>query len=231
MLEKNIEFSLINPKLEYAAEFPTPAINNLPEWYKKMTAYTGDRRKNNVDNFMSTVKKCVPVLDAMSHGYIIKTWTDVNFGEDKVSWSMTEAGLSAVEGHPQEQIPGYPLESFYKKEVLKWMNPWKIETPKGYSCLFLNPIGHYLPFKIIEGIVDTDTFPLTINFPFFLNKSFEGIIPHGTPMVQVIPFKRETFKSKNKKNNEDLYEKNVLKHNRTFLNRYKINWWSRKEFK
>lgn len=231
MLEKTIEFTLIKPQLKNAAEFPSAAINNLPEWYKKMPSYDGDKRKNNADNFSPTMKKCIPVLDAISNGYIIKTWTDVNFGENSVTWSLREADMTAVEGHPQEQIPGYPIDSFYKKEVFKWMNPWKITTPKGYSCLFISPIGHHLPFKIIEGVVDTDTFPLTINFPFFLYKGFEGIIPHNTPMVQVIPFKRDSFISKDKDFNEKEYEKFLAKHNTTFLNKYKANWWNRKAFK
>jgi hypothetical protein len=32
-----------------------------------------------------------------------------------------------------------------------------------------------------------------INFPFFLKKDFNGIIKAGTPIIQAIPFKRETW--------------------------------------
>jgi hypothetical protein len=231
MLGKKIEFTLIKPDLEDSAEFPSPAIKNLPDWYKSMSPYSGDKKENNVDNFNPTMKKCVPVIDAISNGYIIKTWTDVNFGENSVTWSLRESGLTAVEGHPLEQVPGYPIESFYKKDVFKWINPWQIKTPKGYSCMFVTPIGHHLPFKIIEGVVDTDRFPLTINFPFLIYKNFKGIIPHNTPMVQVIPFKRDSFNSKNTKFDENEYTRASHKHMRTFLNRYKINWWTRKDFK
>lgn len=231
MLKKDIEFTLIDSNLESAAEFPTPAIKNLPDWYKNMPPYIGEKQSIDQGNANLTLKKCVPVLDALSSGYIIKTWTDINFSSNSVTWSVNNVDITAVEGHSIDQIPGYPISSSYKNNVYKWINPWHIKTPKGYSTLFVTPVGHHLPFKIIEGVVDTDTFPLTINFPFFLNKNFEGIIPYGTPMVQLIPFKRDYFQSKKGKYNNDDYQKNISLHNRTFVNKYKKNWWTRKEYK
>ena len=35
-----------------------------------------------------------------------------------------------------------------------------------------------------------------INFPFFIKEGFTGLIPYGTPIVQIIPFKRDDWKSK-----------------------------------
>jgi hypothetical protein len=231
MLDKKINFILTESDLNGVAEFPSPAIKNLPEWYKKTSPYVDGEKTYSSGNANATIKKCIPVLDALSTGYIIKTWTDVHFSENSVTWSLTDPRIPAVEGHTIDQLPYYPIQSFYKKEAFKWTNPWKIETPKGYSCLFITPIGHHLPFKIIEGIVDTDEFPLTINFPFFLNNNFTGVIPYNTPMVQVIPFKRDSFKSDQKEFKEKEYKKLKNFHHRTFINRYKLNWWNRKEFK
>lgn len=232
MLEKIIEFTLIESSLEQVAEIPSPSIKNLPQWYKDMPSFVGNNISYNEGQVNETLKKCIPVLDSMSSGYIIKTCTDVAFNKDNVTWSIVDApNWAAVEGHDISQVPGYPISSFYRKEVFKWINPWKITTPKGYSTFFTTPIGHNLPFKLIEGVVDTDTFPLTINFPFFLNNNFSGVIPYGTPMVQAIPFKRDSFKSKIGKFNQTEYRKNKNFHNRIFTNRYKINWWNRKEFK
>jgi hypothetical protein len=45
-------------------------------------------------------------------------------------------------------------------------------------------------------VVDTDKHPIVINFPFVINKDFSGIIPAGTPIIQAIPFKRDTWDSK-----------------------------------
>lgn len=230
MLEKNIEFTLMHPELEYVSEFPSPAIKNLPDWYKDMTSYTGGKKEYVAGYVNHTIKKCIPVLDAMSSGYIIKTWTDVHFSKNEVTWSIKNSPMPAVEGHSLEQFNKYPLLSHYRREAYKWINPWHIRTPKGYSMLFINPIGHHLPFKIIEGVVDTDRFPLTINFPFFLLNSFEGVIPHNTPIVQAIPFKRNSYKSKSGILNETEYQKIKNHHDSKFSNKYKIKWWTRKEY-
>lgn len=231
MLDKIIEFTLVHKELESVAEFPSPAIKNLPKWYKDMPSYEDNKKIYKGASVNLTMKKCVPVFDAISSGYIIKTWTDTYFEDEGVTWSIQESPLAAVEGHPASQIPGYPITSYYKKHAYKWANPWHIRTPKGYSTMFVTPIGHHLPFKIIEGVVDTDTFPLSINFPFFLMQGFSGVIPHGTPMVQLIPFKRDSFKSKLGFINKEKYQSEKNLHDRTFTNKYKINWWNRKEFK
>ena len=47
----------------------------------------------------------------------------------------------------------------------------------------------------LPGIVDTDRSPQPINFPFFIKKNFVGTIEVGTPVVQLIPFKRDDWKS------------------------------------
>jgi hypothetical protein len=232
MLEKIIEFTLVEKSLEAVAEKPSPSIKSLPKWYKDMPSFTDKEIEYKDGSVNETLKKCIPVLDSMSNGYIIKTWTDVAFNKEGATWSVVDApGWTAVEGHDISQIPGYPVTSYYRKEVFKWINPWKIKTPKGYSTLFTTPVGHHLPFKLIDGVVDTDTFPLTINFPFFINSNFSGVIPYGTPMVQLIPFKRDSFKSKIGKFDPVEYRTSKNFHNRIFTNRYKINWWNRKEFK
>jgi hypothetical protein len=61
----------------------------------------------------------------------------------------------------------------------------------------------------LPAIVDTDKHPIMVNFPFFLKENFSGVIPYGTPIVQVIPFKRENWKSKfsiSAKSQEELFQ-------------------------
>jgi hypothetical protein len=50
----------------------------------------------------------------------------------------------------------------------------------------LNPV-----FECLAGIVDTDTYTSLIHFPFFATGE-DGIyvVEKGTPLVQVIPFRR-----------------------------------------
>jgi hypothetical protein len=113
------------------------------------------------------------------------------------------------------------------------MNPWSIKTPKGHSVLFVQPFHRESIFTILPGIVDTDTYNSPVNFPFVLNDiNFEGLIPAGTPMAQIIPFKREKW-SLEFGNDEDILESN--KHTKRvrsrFFDSYKNNFWNRKEYK
>jgi hypothetical protein len=46
-------------------------------------------------------------------------------------------------------------------------------------------------FQCLAGVVDCDGYFEYVNFPFTFNQpNFHGILPAGTPLVQVIPFKR-----------------------------------------
>ena len=49
-------------------------------------------------------------------------------------------------------------------------------------------------FTCISGLVDCDGYFEFINFSFFFHEpNFVGILPAGTPLVQVIPFKRDAL--------------------------------------
>ena len=91
----------------------------------------------------------------------------------------------------------FKIEDGYSKPVFKNLHGWTIKTPPGWSCIFLHPAAYSdLPFKVIPGIVDTDILDYEINTPFVVKNGFTGTIEKGTPMFQVIPFKRESWESK-----------------------------------
>jgi len=97
-----------------------------------------------------------------------------------------------VDFHPLDQASTHEKTH---APIPKWLNPWSIETPRGYSCLFVPPLNNErLPFIPFSGIVDTDTYIPVVNFPFLLaDPNFDGTVPAGTPIVQVIPFRRESW--------------------------------------
>ena len=74
----------------------------------------------------------------------------------------------------------------------KFHNYWTIRTPKGWSCLFMpllnRPNG---VFEVASGVVDTDEYTSLIHFPFFATGE-DGLysLEKGSPLVQVIPFRR-----------------------------------------
>jgi hypothetical protein len=88
-------------------------------------------------------------------------------------------------------------------------------------------------FTILPGVVDTDTYTATVNFPMVINDpNFEGLIPKGTPIAQVIPFKREGWQMEIGSEKELKEQNNVTQKLLTqFFDRYKSTFWSRKEYK
>lgn len=52
---------------------PLEAKKCIPEWYRKLKPFSP--KQSIVE--AGTVKKCIPFLDAVSHGYIIPLWTDL----------------------------------------------------------------------------------------------------------------------------------------------------------
>lgn len=98
-----------------------------------------------------------------------------------------------VHGHNAAQIPNLRLLNDASRDVYKLSTPWKIKTPKGWSCRFKKPSNNFdNDLCILEGLVDTDSYNDPINFPFYWIGKDKGVydIEAGTPFVQVIPFER-----------------------------------------
>lgn len=167
---------------------PVPANKVLPEWYKNLDFDLDEGLGS------STVKKCMPFMDAMTAGWIIPlvAETEINCereGKVEASWNFSEP---TVDSHDVQQIGGqnHPLGS---KGVLKFNNYWAIRVPEGYSVLFTSPLNRIeTRFQVFSGIVDCDEYFNFINFPFvWTGGKYHGILEKGTPIVQAIPFKRD----------------------------------------
>jgi len=213
---------------------PKPSSEFLPNWYKKTDSYINGKKDIFIDlQPMGTIKKCIPVFDAITSGYIIPTHQDIFVKKNEKGEQELFANNESIGWHSALQAPYHPKRKELSK-LPKWNNPWAIKTEPGYSCLFIPPVHDgNLYFSILEGIVDTDNYFSPVNLPFFLNDTkFEGIIPAGTPMVQVIPFKRESWVMNfGNENNKEEIKKNSLFLNSQFFNRYKTMFWSKKTYR
>jgi hypothetical protein len=225
-----IKFTSMFPLPE--VEEPKPASMFIPEWYKNVQSYiNGKKIPDGTGNTQATIKKCMPVFDAITAGYIITLPADVYVslkdGVQNFEWS----NFNLVSFHPVEQAPEHPARKPH--QYPKWNNPWSIQTPKGYSVLFVQPMHRESVFTILPGIVDTDEYASPVNFPFVINDpNFEGFIPKGTPIAQVIPFKRESWKMKIGGEKERLLGSRITARLQTkFFDRYKTMFWIKKEYK
>lgn len=179
---------------------PVPASKIIPEWYKDLESYVGgEKRPDGNGSTTATAKRCMPIFDAISGGYIISTYTDL-FVSQKIDENEKNqphyewASFGAISFHSKNQLPEHPDGSGHELKYPKWNNAWSISTPPGYSTLFIPPLHRTTPISILPGIVDTDTYTAPVNFPFVLrDPKMDGLIPAGTPIVQVIPIKRDEW--------------------------------------
>jgi len=207
-----IEFKSKDEMAFEVCEKPYPARNAIPNWWKDKNL-TFENPNMPIFN-ISTFKRCIPMLDVLTAGYIIPLHSDFEVAQDGNNTVINWAGVRPVlEQHLVNKVDGLEIPEGYSKFVFKYITNWIIKTPPGYSTLITHPFGYKnLPFHLFSGIVDSDTFYGDINTPFALKENFSGIIPKGTPMMQVIPFKRETWKSEITKGTEFEREKmyNIL---------------------
>lgn len=170
---------------------PVPAKNVLPEWFRRLPAV--DKEHLSASNNALTIKRCMPFLDALQTGWILPLAATVRL-EVRDGGQTVNAGWEfdkvMVSNHHAFQVTGNPLAP---RPPCKFHNHWTIRTPPGWSCLFVPPLNRPEPvFECLAGVVDTDTYPTHIHFPFFATME-EGVhtIAKGTPLVQVIPFRRD----------------------------------------
>jgi hypothetical protein len=139
-----------------------------------------------------------------------------------------------ISTHSENQHPGLPTPQGGVNKVLKWEFPYIVTTPPGYSTIFTHPFNRSdLPFVTLTGVVDTDTYPISIKFPFQLLE-FQGdsiIIKKGTPLCQIIPIKRESWVSEAGEVDDALDAKNNFEYFSKIVRSYKSRYWHKKEYR
>jgi hypothetical protein len=213
-------------------DVPRPAYKYFPEWFKKSNLYVVEG-ESKADS-QKTFKHCMPFTDSLTSGYIQELWADIQViqkdGKPVMYWK--ENGVSVI----SDKTPGaYGLMTppiGYSTEMFGFMYSNYLKTPPGYSVLITQPFNRTdLPFYALTGIVDADIHPLYPgSYPIFIKEGFSGVIPKGTPILQILPFKRESWQSMEDK---DLLIEGRLtrKIARSFLEFwYKKNAWSKKSY-
>jgi len=251
MFNKDIEFSAHEDYFALKEDYPIPTKLNIPEWYKKL--------EHSLEN--KTVKGCIPFLDSLTAGYLLKIPQDFHvkhnvdnknekgeifkdsfqtFGlhdQSQILYAKNINLNSSFDNHSIKQLEGSPfIEKNKNLPFYKILNPWKIKTPEGYSCLFVPPLNNADDrFSIIPGIVDTDTFPNEINFPIIINGDkypiLETTIKKGTPYVQIIPFKRDNWKMIMSPRKQKEIQNSRLFYGLRLMNIYKEKYWNKKSWK
>lgn len=212
---------------------PVPAQTLIPEWYKNTHSYQNDEKLSRyVDGqkqTTATIKKCMPVFDVLTAGYFILTHEDIEIKKENGGTSFL--ATNSFFAHTAEQARLHPAVKSTDNILGKYVHSWGIETPVGYSCLFLPPVHRSNVISILPAVVDTDTYNIPVQLPFILaDDEFQGVIPAGTPIAQVIPFQREDWEIEYTKADITLTQKIYSYINETIFNAYKNRFWVKKDF-
>lgn len=220
---------------------PQPTSKLIPSWYQKADKFA---KKPDGEYWIGhggkipTWKACPAILDIMTTGYSYVTPCDIEFLLDssgtisvKVSDPMYEDFVTR-----RDPMPDFEQPDGYYKYHFAWLSVWGVKVPEGYSVLYTTPFNRYdLPFITVAGIIDNDKVNFPGSMPFFVKEGWTGIIPAGTPYAQMIPFKREDWKS------ETVIPKidEMISYNTKTYKQYRIpnggeylkNVWSRRKYK
>ena len=219
---------------------PEPAIKHVPEWYRSLSKFNKSNSditldpENNLgtDGAQVSTKMCMPFLDATTAGYMYVLEDDLHVditedGRPQLWWS---GDVMLVDKRPITDIvvPDNCHPIHYG-----WRMNWYYETPPGHSVLITHPMNRYdLPFYVQSGIVESDVWGLPVFIAFFLKRNFRGVIPKGTPLFQMIPFKRDNWEMEVIDTDEELEKHELMAENRRSMlyGYYKKTAWRKKIF-
>ena len=237
-LVNEIEFVALDKYAFEVCPKPFPASQALPQWWKDSSPYVKDSDNTNgkkiiVKNFRSNAsfKKCTPMLDLLSSGYVVPLWADVQVSQSEsgpiLSWRVSKDVFENHNGLEVEIPDGYSQTQF------KFLNQWVPKLPKGYSALIIACPGYpNAPFRAMQAVIDYDKTTHALFPPMFLKEGVEGIVEKGTPMFQIIPFKRNNWISKFSFLEDGQFLINMDRDvNATIVNNYVKSFWEKKTYK
>lgn len=228
-----IDIEFIHTQLDCKFLEVRRGVETLPSWFKDLAPIVKLYKDKPFEDM--SVKRCMPVLDSFVDGYYIVTNCDINVKHvgDKVTFTGENLVREDILEHPIAQLGDMPIPEGYAAWAYKWFNPFTVKTPEGYSCIFTQPFNRpESAFYTLTGIVETDNYFQPVLLPFLIKK-FNGVIPKGTPIVQIIPFKREEYKSTVEIASEEYLkvqaeESNAFEANRS--GKYKKEYRERKQY-
>jgi len=177
---------------EYAEFCVRPA--ELPKWLKDSANYIGNPRDKTKLRHRMTVKKCMPVFDFYTTGIQLHLPATMIFEGKYPNRSIdypAEIPGSRLSSHNPQQRQKMPIDSTWEDHTYKLEFPYYIESPKGYSALYV-PAKPYedFPLHFLPAIVQVDKYKSSVNFPFFASKNFTGDIEAGTHFMSIFFVKR-----------------------------------------
>jgi hypothetical protein len=236
-MTKEVNFIPANNNAEISLPHPKPSKKYFADWFKDMPGELPTIDGTRIDK---TAKHCMPFIDAISSGYTQELICDLeikNLGKNEIgndiisyTWAGDVRPCSTREEETNSKHVFPNFDGYYNTEF-HWNTQWEPQTPKGYSTIYFHPANRFdLPFQSLTGIIDTDKWSINGPLPFLIKKGFEGIIPAGTPIYQMIFIKRDNWVSKASEYNEKFNRLHFYNSKKVFSGGYKKRYWEKKNY-
>ena len=154
MFNKEIEFSAHEDYFALKEDYPIPTKLNIPEWYKKLEhTITG-----------KTVKGCMPFLDTITSGYLLKMPQDFivrhnvdhkNEKGDSLLFHLSPNDLVYVPTN--EEVENNNLVEFKKLTKVQQNRIMKFVSCTGSE-------GHFVPYYYSAPIIKNEILGLVTDF-------------------------------------------------------------------
>lgn len=167
-------------------EYPVkPAKEFIPQEWKNIS------RSNEFGE--GTIKACPGISDWMMQGYIIPAWTDMEVVYNEFGPDLKLGRSGTGSAHPPYQCEGFLDSKSHYGGSVKLPCNWYIKTAPGWSIMIL-PLWYHktLPdMEAMPGIIHSDEHHTEVNINFILKTKENFSVKAGTPLVQIVPFKRQ----------------------------------------
>lgn len=207
-LEKPIEITAsVSPEYAFVNTFSPIEKSSkfIPKWWKKTPKSSMTITENNKIIQNLTTKNCPGIIGTFQNGYIVPMWCELLMRVENDRWIYQFSDtMSSIHEHSNDQM----IDFHPNYHIVKISTPWMISTSTDVNLIFLDPFYHfpkernyYVPYGI-SPLIDKN---FKINCFLFIKKEKKEIfIPHGTPLLHIIPIteKKIKFKTEVVKNEE-----------------------------
>lgn len=215
---KIVEFFSDVPKVGPNEMLFIPRDNRLAE----VSPWQNSKKKPDWWNLqkkeMGSIRTCYGTSDFISLGVTLPMWSNVSVRPasngmdfelrcDPIATVDGDGIVNRIEGFSASSVSSCPFTEQRKinGHYPKLVTPWLVKTAPGWSTLILPRILEPNPnYTVMPGVVHTDYYHV-INIVLVVTTDQPFTIPLGTPMYQLIPFKRNKRGTKILEGNESMF--------------------------
>jgi hypothetical protein len=190
-----------------AIPHPVPAGECMPNWYKGMSAKMDEANPSYINN--QTMKICPGIHDVLKLGYMIPAWCDFYIdlsNPDRGVAFESSTGDDFLDIFPLSSSRGFTFPEGHAPIFLKFRSPWRVQSNDNLSVLVTQPKYQFNKlYSVYDGAMDVGPFIADINFIISAKQGSYIEFKRGDPLVQLIPFETNSFKSEIKPVDDSIY--------------------------